>query len=393
MEVVTLNAKRISQKISNLNYKRVINYLLTSELPISRARISKDLHISFPSVSDIVSKLIKEGLVVEEGKGQAHIGRKPILLRINNRYGLCGVVQIGYETVRINILDTAGDLILEEEFPFSRSLNFPSLLEEIIVRVEKITAPMLAKEFYNFLGIAFSVPAPIDHRQNRIIWSRFYHWESEALPQQINIRNKRVNAFWENDSNLLAYGASQMFGNVSDLLAFYLGIGIGAGIVLGGNLHQGLDGMAGEIGQVLVPFKGELLELERVISEESLVGLAKKCFPNKSLESNEHLLELLERETKKKSVRKELEKIAETVAQFLAVITIALDPEMVVFDGEIVRRAPTLLGMIVDNLVKFSRKRKEIFKTADGRTNFAVCGAYRLILKHWFGLGEVETFR
>lgn len=390
MGVIPSKARRISQKISNLNYKRVIHYLLTSEPPISRARISKDLHISFPASSDIVSKLIREGLIVEEGKGQAHIGRKPILLRVNDRYGLSVVVQIGYEVVRIHILDIAGGLIKREDFDFSRNQDFPSLLNEIVRRIEEIVIPLLSEGFDHFLGMSFSVPAPIDYRNNRIIWSRFYGWKNELLPSKVLVLNKQVDVFWENDSNLLAYGASQTFGDIKDLLAFYLGIGIGAGIVLGGKLHRGFDGMAGEIGQVLVPFKGQFLELERVISEESLVGLAKRCFPDKSMESSEHLLELLEREAAKKQVKEELEKIAETVAQFLAVITIALDPEIVVFDGEIVRRFPTLLKMILGKLAKLSRKKREVFKAADEHADFAIRGAHRLILRKRFGLDEIE---
>jgi len=391
--VVSSKAKRISQKISALNYKRVIHYLLTSAPPVSRSRISKDLHISFPAASDIISKLMREGLVIEEGKGQARIGRKPILLRVNRKFGLCSVVQVGYENARLTVLDTVGDVIVQEAFSFPRTLAFSSLLEQITEKLEEIVGPLLSHEYSNFLGVAFAIPAPIDHRRSRIIWSRYYRWQDEPLPLNIACCDRQVDVFWENDSNLLAYGASQVFGDAKDLLAFYLGIGIGAGIVLGGKLHRGFDGMAGEIGQVLVPFKGKFLELERVISEESLVSLARRCFPNKSLESNEHLLELLEKESGKDFVKSELERIAETVAQFLAVITIALDPEIVVFEGEIVRRSPTLLSMILENLVKLSNKKKEVFKAADRDSEFTIRGAHRLILKNWFGLDDVENLQ
>lgn len=63
-------------------------------------------------------------------------------------------------------------------------------------------------------------------------------------------------SFVDNDATAAAWG-EYLFGghvDVKDLLAVTLGTGIGGGLVLGGNLYHGANGMAGEIGQmVLIP--------------------------------------------------------------------------------------------------------------------------------------------
>jgi predicted NBD/HSP70 family sugar kinase len=84
----------------------------------------------------------------------------------------------------------------------------------------------------------------------------------------------------ENDANLGAR-AEQAFGagrDFSDFVYIILRAGIGAGLVLGGRLHAGATGLAGEIGHVSVQSDGALCRcgnrgcLETVASSTALVS-------------------------------------------------------------------------------------------------------------------------
>ncbi len=364
--------------------------MLVNPRSVSRSQLSRDLHISFPAVTDIVNRLKNEGLVVEEGKGTGFRGRKPILLKLNEKYGLCAFVEISYEEATMKFLDLTGNMVSKNVITFDRDIEFNKLLEIIMSRLLETFSHFLSKGYENLLGISFSIPAPIDHETNTLVWSRYYGWRNIKLPSKIPCCNRKVNLIWENDSNMIAYGASQYFGGVKNLVAFYFGIGIGAGIVIDGKVHRGYRGLAGEIGQVLIPFRGKLYELERVISEESTIKFAQSRFPNLDARTVEDILRFLERHSEEKLVEKELQKISRTVAQFLSVLVIGLDPQVVIFDGEIVRYLPTLLRMVVDNIAKLTKREHSIFRVAAEEADFSLYGAYRLTVERWFDLDVVK---
>ncbi len=341
-------------------------------------------------MTDIVSRLKKEGILKEKGKGENVRGRKPILLQLNEEYGVSAFVQIGYEEVMIKILNLLGRTIDEETFLFEKDIDFSLLLKRIESELEESLKPRLSSGYKNLLGVAFSIPAPIDYETGSLIWSRYYRWKNEKLPSKIRCCNREVMAIWENDSNILAYGASLYFGDTKNLLAFYLGIGIGAGIVIDGKVHRGCRGMAGEIGQFPIPYREGLYELERVISEESMIRFVQRNFPSRSFKTKEEILAFLESRANDDFIKRELQSISEIVAQFLSILVIALDPQIVVFDGEIVRYLPSLLNMVIDSIVKLTGRSREVFKTTSEKLEFAVYGAHKSILKSWFGLDVVE---
>lgn len=69
----------------------------------------------------------------------------------------------------------------------------------------------------------------------------------------------------ENDANCLALAEffAQCHGTYDTVMAVILGTGMGSGLVLGGRLHRGPHGNAGEIGHITVDIDGRLCECGR----------------------------------------------------------------------------------------------------------------------------------
>jgi fructokinase len=69
----------------------------------------------------------------------------------------------------------------------------------------------------------------------------------------------------ENDANCLALAEyfAQCHGRVSTVMAVILGTGMGAGLILGGRLHRGPHGNAGEIGHMSIAIDGRPCECGR----------------------------------------------------------------------------------------------------------------------------------
>ena len=67
------------------NQELIIEYILEKGA-LSRARISKELNISKPTVSSNAEKLIEQNILKEIGEGESSGGRKPTLLDLNYDY-------------------------------------------------------------------------------------------------------------------------------------------------------------------------------------------------------------------------------------------------------------------------------------------------------------------
>src|SRR5437588_483201 len=104
------------------------------------------------------------------------------------------------------------------------------------------------------VGAGVGLPGPVDRKSGRI-------GSAVILPGWAGLEARRelerrlgLHVEMDNDANLGAL-AEASFGagrGLADIVYVRLGSGLGAGFVLGGRLHRGATGLAGEIGHVQV---------------------------------------------------------------------------------------------------------------------------------------------
>lgn len=386
--------RRISQKISSLNKKRIIyKILMESDLSISRSFLSKELDISFPSVSYIVSKLIKERFIVEldkeKTKNGASLGRKPIPMKLNPKYGLTISVQIGYEIAQITAMGINGAVVSKKMITFPRNIKFNDLLGKLSQNILRILN--IFEDYQNILTIVFSVPSPIDYEKHEIIYSRFYGWKNIKLPNLLTIGKRKVKVLWENDANLLTYGASKLLG-IQNLVGFYLGFGIGSGIVINGKVYRGSQGLAGEIGQLVLINKNPKLRFEEYATEKAFVEMERESEEyHKETYEMPILLEKLEAKSTTPSIKRKMEKVSQDIAIHLAHVIMALDPKRVVFGGEVISYFPSFANLLIKKISEASKRNADTFIITSEKEDFISIGAHWLSVINWFGLDDVEN--
>ncbi len=109
-------------------------------------------------------------------------------------------------------------------------------------------------------AVGISVGGPLDAELGKILDPpNLPEWHHFDIVQEVEERLK-VQAFLMNDANASAlaewkYGAGR---GASDLAFLTCGTGIGAGLILGGTLHEGASGQAGEIGHIKLTRDGPL---------------------------------------------------------------------------------------------------------------------------------------
>ena len=214
--------------------------------PISRADVARLTGLTRTTVSEVVGELLDEGLVREIGRGRSSGGKAPILLE---------VVEDARHVVGLDLGERrfVGALVnLRGSIRVSRSIDVADLDgEEALRAVYRLVDDLLAASPRPPLGIGVGTPGLVESATGTIRWAVNLDWQD--LPLGALLRDRydlpvRV----VNDSQAAAY-AEYLFVDgprVPNLVAIKVGRGIGAGIVLGGELFQGDAFGAGEVGHV-----------------------------------------------------------------------------------------------------------------------------------------------
>jgi glucokinase len=132
------------------------------------------------------------------------------------------------------------------------STDRASVLETMIEAVEEARAAVPDVD-----AVGFGIPALVDRERAVSQWST--HLPLEDVPFR-DLMSERLGlpVFIDNDANL-ALLAEQRLGaaaGATDALMLTLGTGIGGAAFLGGRLHRGATGSAGELGHVVVDMEG-----------------------------------------------------------------------------------------------------------------------------------------
>lgn len=258
--------------VKNLNKHAALDLIRFSPSGISRIELSRELGLTRAAVTAIVGDLIKAGLV-RETNGQFSRGRRAIALEINPQGGLVVGVDIGATHVTLVLADYLAHVMDEVEasldifqgpqvcLPFVDQF-LRSWLNELGVNLAQITA------------IGVGVPGPIVTDAGMVSgppimpgWDLFpiREWLEKAWGCPVTLGNDaEFGALGE-----WAFGAGR---GVDNLVYIKVGTGIGAGLLIDGQIYRGTTGCAGEIGHVTIEENGPLCTCGNRGCLEALAG-------------------------------------------------------------------------------------------------------------------------
>jgi predicted NBD/HSP70 family sugar kinase len=238
--------------VGDATFLRKVNETAVLELireqgPISRSEIARRLHLSPATITRIVNVLLENDIVLEGGPIHSRQGRRPVLLEFNP----CANLIIGVY-IHKNMVGALSDLngkILERR-------TVPSVVGEagvqsLIALVEDLHQ---ASKSYGapIRGIGIGAPSIVTFEEGIVVWAPSLGWRN--LPLKTRLEEAfQLPVFVENEVNLIALGESWRGAGqgVRNLVCISLGAGIGAGIVLDGQLFRGSHDAAGEVGYII----------------------------------------------------------------------------------------------------------------------------------------------
>lgn len=209
---------------------------------VSRSAIARESGLAPSTASLRVDTLIRLGLVVEGGEESSRGGRRAKLLEVAVGAGVIAAIEVHTDRARLVIADLSG-IERSSERLMDIVSDDPA---EFVERIWRVIEKRVAESRLPLRGVAISVPAPVTYPSGRVVTPSFKPtWNESDLPALFSAWTE-VAIMVENDANLIAFAESR--GRVgSELLAVKLGSRIGCGVVVGGRLHRGVGGAAGEV--------------------------------------------------------------------------------------------------------------------------------------------------
>jgi predicted NBD/HSP70 family sugar kinase len=331
-----IGSKNLSRQFSRC----AIVQAIASAGPISRASLAKQVGLSKQTVSEIVSDLEQDGWITETGRTAGHVGRTATTYElVADAAFVCGV-DLGGTKVRAAIIDL--NCAVVTELTESTDARGGEDVAQQIVRLCREAAEGAGVNWSKVMFATVGVPGVPDKKSGSVRMAPNINkiGDMDFVGALETLFGFGVQV--ENDVNLAAIG-EQWSGCASevDSLAFVsLGTGIGAGIIVGGQIIRGAMGAAGELG--FLPFGADPFEPTSLRSGavERRAGSFGMISRYSELTGNEvqvkDLFDLAE--SGDADADTVLEETARLVARLIATIGAVVDPSMVVLGGSIGRR-------------------------------------------------------
>ncbi|MFF4949786.1 ROK family transcriptional regulator [Streptomyces chattanoogensis] len=327
--------------------------LLVSQGPLTRTQIGELTGLSKPTASQLLARLEAAGLVRTTGNVTGRPGPNAQLYEVNPVAAHVAALAVDQEGITAAVADITGRVLGEER------VGTDAVDEAAPHRTARLVAKAvdgaLAKAGLGreqLHGAVIGTPGAPDPETGALRYApHLPGWQSRRLKDELaEVLGTPI--VMENDVNLAAVaeqhdGAAQDF---DDFVLVWVDEGVGAAIVLGGQLLRGATGGAGEIGYM--PLPGAPLSrggdrsaarpdagggFQRLVGSPSVVALAQEH----GAPEVRTVAEALERA----EVREE---VARRLATGLAAVVAVVDPRLVVLSGEVAQAGGEELRVLVE---------------------------------------------
>jgi glucokinase-like ROK family protein len=241
--------KRLAARPENRHQAQILS-LLRDEGAMSRAELGDVIGLSRTKVALEVDRLTALGLTENAGPAVSRGGRRSTLVRLAQDMRFLGI-DIGATSVDVALVD--GELrILSHVSQACDVRSGPrAVLDTVVALAGKLRADAGVPDVY---AAAVGLPGPVSFKDGApVVPPLMPGWHHVPIRDLLS-QELGCPVTVDNDVNIMAMGERQTGAarGAEDFLFIKIGTGIGCGIVLGGRVHRGVSGSAGDIGHIRV---------------------------------------------------------------------------------------------------------------------------------------------
>jgi predicted NBD/HSP70 family sugar kinase len=220
----------------------------------SRTAIAARTGLTKASVTSLVDELMACGLLTEDEPTRGARGRPSTTLRVHPGAPVAIGVDLGVNAVTAVRTDLSGLVLQEHRVPTTRRVRSVAEVLQAIAEVWHAVVP----EGTTVAGTAIAVPGVIDRDGTVLRAPNLPALSGVNLPALVaaalGVPSDDVLA--DNEANLAALATLALGTAGRDFVHVSGEVGVGAGVVIDGQLFRGAGGLAGEIGHVPVDADG-----------------------------------------------------------------------------------------------------------------------------------------
>ncbi|MEV6850269.1 ROK family transcriptional regulator [Actinoplanes sp. NPDC051411] len=346
-------------RLRQLNTQSALRVLRGAE-PMTLTELSRRTGLSRASTEDVVDDLLAQRWVVEEPPVAGAMGRPARRFRFRGAAAHALGVDIGGHRVRAVITDLDGTVLgraQDEVDPYAGRDRRLAVADDVVARCLS-SSGLTADELW---GAGVGSSGLIDPTGKVVLSVDIPEWTGLSLSEHFGAR-LGVPVLVDNDGRLAAL-AEQWRGvarYAKDFVYLLAGLRTGLGLVIGGQLHRGFGGAAGEIGAL--PAAGWIRAQEHLRKgggEAADVFAAARAGDRGALTA--------------------VRRYVRDLSVGTAALVLTLDPQMVVLGGGFSRSADLLLDLLRRELDKQCIRTPEVLASQLGDESVAL-GAVRLAL-------------
>ena len=352
--------------IRNIN-QTLLLHLIRERQPISRAEIAKISGLRPGTISSIVNRLIRKGVIYEGAEGPSSGGRKPTYLYINGENAYVLAIDIGVHETVYAVSDFNGRILKQ------KALMTEGNAKNVLIKLATEIKRTIQKDYprVKFAAVGVSIPGLINRETGEVTVSPNLDWNNTPV-KKILEEKLELPVFVENDANAAAF-SELWYGpldeiKVKTLLYILVVDGLGTGLIINGELHIGSQIGLGGFGHMCLEPNGEVCSCgrkgcwETLASESATIARYHRLMNNKNGSMKTSMTDLIAlANTGDEKAFAALKATAEYLGEGISSLAHGLSPEIIVIGGNI-SSAWNLIGPTIKEKVKSRYLIPEITK-------------------------------
>ena len=354
--------------LKNKILKGLIFKFLDQTESASINEISKEINISVPKTTSLITELIEEGLISDYGKFESTGGRKANLYGLIGDAGFILGVDVKKYYINIGLLNFKKQLINQKSRITFKLDNTAESLNQLIQIIQNFIKEVGIKKD-KILSLGINLSGRINHTKGYSY--TFFHFQEEPLSEIIQ-EKIGIKTYLENDSRAMAFGefCNGEVNTEKNVVFVNLDYGIGLGILIDGKVYYGKSGFSGEFGHI--PFfnneiichcgKKGCLETEasgnallRKFKEKIKLGSTSSVLKkNKKVEDISLTDLILAAQNEDVLIIELLAELGENLGKGLAVLINVFNPELIIIGGTLSETGEYLKLPIKSSINKYS---------------------------------------
>jgi len=326
----------------------------------SRADLARLTGLSRSTVSTLVADLQAGGMVREHEPSDARVsqqGRPPTLLTLDRSAGLVLGIDFGHERVHVAIADLSRTILAERVHELdvdrsaSRALDAAVALTDAVVEAAGV-------ERDRILGAGVGLSGPIDGAAGTVHAGKILPGWAGVRPVDELSARLSLHVHLDNDANLGALAEVTLGAGIGAREAIYIMVsgGVGAGLIIGGELYRGTGGTAGELGHVLVDETGPICRcgnrgcLEMMAGGRAIVELLRPSHGDDL--TLEQIVAMVDEGDS--GARRAIADAGRVLGRSVAAIVNAFNPELVIVGGALSAAGDVLLDPLREAVHRYA---------------------------------------